>query len=143
MTNNQVMDGVLLDHEIVGPAGAPVLLALGGISATRHVVRTPEDPSPGWWEGVAGPGRALNTTTHRLLSVDFTDGGRRSDGRPERVVTTHDQAAHIVDLLDELEISQLAAVVGASYGGMVALALAERWPERVAQIVVIGAAHEP
>lgn len=143
MTNTQVIDRVLLDHEIVGPADAPVLLALGGISATRHVVRTAADPSPGWWEGVAGHGRALNTATHRLLSVDFTDGGRRADGRPERVVTTHDQAAHIVDLLDELGIAQLAAVIGASYGGMVALALAERWPQRVAQLVVIGAAHEP
>jgi Homoserine acetyltransferase len=93
--------------------------------------------------GSGGPGRALNTETHRILSVDFTDGGRRPDGRPERVVTTHDQAALIVELLDELGIEQLAAVIGASYGGMVALALAERWPERVAQLVVIGAAHEP
>ena len=143
MTNAQVNDTVMLDHEIVGPADAPVLLVLGGISATRHVVRTPADPSPGWWEGVAGPGRALNTGTHRLLSLDFADGGRRPDGRPERVITTHDQAALIVELLDELGIAQLAAVVGASYGGMVALALAERWPDRVAQLVVIGAAHEP
>ena len=143
MTTAPAIERVLLEHEIVGPVDAPVLLALGGISATRHVVRTTDDPSPGWWEGVAGPGRALNTATHRLLSVDFTDGGRRPDGRPERVVTTHDQAALIVELLDALEIPQIAAVIGASYGGMVALALAERWPERVAQVVVIGAAHEP
>ena len=143
MTATHVLERVLLEHEIVGPAGAPVLLALGGISATRHVVRSADDPSPGWWEGVAGPERALNTTSHRLLSVDFTDGGRRADGRPARIVTTHDQAAHIIDLLDELGIAQLTAVIGASYGGMVALALGERWPERVAQLVVIGAAHEP
>ena len=143
MTNAPLLERELLDHEIVGPANAPVLLALGGISATRHVVRTADDPSPGWWEGVAGPGRALNTATHRLLSVDFADGGRRADGRPLRIITTHDQAALIVELLDELGIAQLAAVVGASYGGMVGLALAERFPERVAQLVVIGAAHEP
>ena len=143
MSDGNVIERVLLDHEIVGPPDAPVLLALGGISATRHVVRTAEDPSPGWWEGVAGPGRALNTVTHRLLSVDFADGGARADGRPERTVTTHDQAALIVELLDELGIEQLAAVIGASYGGMVALALAEQWPDRVARLVVIGAAHEP
>lgn len=144
MTGALLVDaGARLDHEIVGPANAPVLLALGGISATRHVVRHTGDQSPGWWEGVAGPGRALDTTSHRLLSVDFADGGRGPDGRPERVITTHDQAARIVELLDELGIEKLAAVVGASYGGMVALALAERWPERVAQLVVICAAHEP
>ncbi len=143
MTALLVDSPTTLDHEIVGPAGAPVVLALGGISATRHVVRNAADLSPGWWEGVAGPGRAIDTTTRRLLSVDFSDGGRRRDGRPARVVTTHDQAARIVDVLDELAIPKLAAVVGASYGGMVALALAERWPERVAQLVVICAAHEP
>ena len=143
MTALLVDSPATLDHELVGPAGAPVVLALGGISATRHVVRNAADPSPGWWEGVAGPGRAIDTTTRRLLSVAFSDGGRRRDGRPARVITTHDQAARIVDVLDELAIPQLAAVVGASYGGMVALALAERWPERVAQLVVICAAHEP
>lgn len=143
MTGSAVMERVLLEHEIVGPANAPVLLVLGGISATRHVVRTNDDPSPGWWEGMAGSGRALNTDTHRLLSVEFSDGGRRADGRPARVVTTHDQAARIVELLDELGIERLEAIVGASYGGMVALALAEQWPERVAQIIVFGAAHEP
>jgi homoserine O-acetyltransferase len=33
-------------------------------------------------------------------------------------------------------------VIGASYGGMVALALAEGWPSRVGRLVVISAAHE-
>lgn len=133
----------LLTHEIVGPEGAPVLLALGGISSTRHVVRNAVDPSPGWWEGVAGPGLALDTSKQQLLSVDFADGGRRPDGRPERVVTTRDQAALIVDVLDELGIAKVSAVIGASYGGMVSLALAEQWPERVGQLVVICAAHVP
>ncbi len=130
-------------HEIVGPADAGVILALGGISATRHVVAHERDPAPGWWDGVAGRGRALDPTTHRILGVDFLDGGRRRDGRPASIVTTHDQAASIVALLDDLGIDQLDAVVGASYGGMVALALAERYPERVARLVAVSAAHEP
>ncbi|MGH2899450.1 MAG: alpha/beta fold hydrolase, partial [Solirubrobacteraceae bacterium] len=33
--------------------------------------------------------------------------------------------------------------VGSSYGGMVALAFAERYPHRLDRLVVIGAAHEP
>ena len=129
------------DYEVVGPVDAPVILALGGISATRHLVRS--DVAPGWWEGVAGPGAALDVTTHRLLCVDFRDGGRAEDGRPASVVTTHGQAARIVEILDELQIPTLAAAIGASYGGMVALALAERWPERVERLVVISAAHAP
>ncbi|MEP6733090.1 MAG: homoserine O-succinyltransferase [bacterium] len=133
----------IADYEIVGPEHAPVVLALGGISATRHVVRNERDSSPGWWEGIAGSERPIDTTRFRVLSVDFRDGGRARDGRPAGIVTTHDQAARIIEVLDELEIAQLNAVVGASYGGMVSLALAERWPARVEKLVVISAAHEP
>ncbi|MEO7458214.1 MAG: homoserine O-succinyltransferase [Gemmatimonadaceae bacterium] len=123
------------DVEIVGPVGAPVVLAIGGISASRSVTT--------WWGDIAGQGKVLDTNDVRVLGVDFLDGGCGPDGRPDAIVTTHDQAAHIVDILDALDIEQLDAVVGASYGGMVALALAERWPERVAQLVVVNAAHEP
>jgi len=37
----------------------------------------------------------------------------------------------------------LAAIIGASYGGMVALAFAQRWPQLVKHIVVISAADQP
>ena len=132
----------VLDYELVGPAGAPVILALGGISATKHVVRSDIDSAPGWWEGIAGDGRAIDTTRYRVLGVDFRDGGRARDGRPASIVMTHDQAARIVAVLDALDIRQLDAVVGASYGGMVGLALAEQWPALVRRLVVISAAHE-
>ena len=132
-----------VDYELVGPAGAPVVLAIGGISATRHVVSSERDSSPGWWEGTVGHECPIDTSRFRVLGVDFRDGGRARDGRPRAIVTTHDQAAHIVEVLDELDIRQLDAVVGASYGGMVGLALAEKWPEYVRRLVVIGAAHEP
>ena len=142
MSTLSVRQRASLEHELTGPSGAPVVLALGGISATRHVVSNDGHPAPGWWEGIGGAGRALDTTARRILGVEFLDGGCTENGTPARVVTTHDQAAAIVDVLDELEIDQVEAMIGASYGGMVALALAERWPERVRQLVVISAAHE-
>jgi len=134
--------GLALVHECVGAPDAPVWLALGGISANHHVVSHAGDPTPGWWEGLGGQGRPFDLSRRRLLGVELGDGGRAPDGRPARVVTTHDQAAAIVGLLDALGIERLEAVVGASYGGMVALALAEGWPERVGRLVVISAAHE-
>jgi homoserine O-acetyltransferase len=57
-------------------------------------------------------------------------------------VTTHDQAEALGGVLDTLGIERVRAIVGASYGGMVALAFAERFGERVEQLVVISAAHE-
>ncbi|MGH7636248.1 MAG: homoserine O-succinyltransferase MetX [Gemmatimonadaceae bacterium] len=121
-------------YEIIGPPDTPVVLALGGISADRHV-------TTGWWARVAGERRAIDTTERRVLGLDFLGGGVGADGRPAREVTTHDQADAIVAVLDELSIERLHAVVGASYGGMVALAFAERYPDRVERLVAIGAAH--
>lgn len=118
-------------HEIVGRRDAPVVVALGGISATRRVTE--------WWSAVAGEQRAIDTTRFRVLGVEYVDGGALESGRPAARASTHDQADAIVATLDELEIERVHALIGASYGGMVALAFAERFPERVEQLVVISA----
>ncbi len=131
-----------LRHELIGPPGAAVIVALGGVSASRHVTQTAADPRPGWWDTQVGPGRPIDTSAFQVLGVDYLDGGRKPDGRPARIVTTHDQAAALVALLDSIGIDRVCAIVGASYGGMVALAFAERYPDRVDQLVVISAAHE-
>ncbi len=131
-----------LRHELIGSPDGPVVAVLGGVSASRHVTQTAADPRPGWWEAQVGPDRAIDTNVFRVLGVDYLDGGRRPDGRPERIVTPHDQAAALATLLDSLGIERVRAVIGASYGGMVALAFAERHRERVEQLVVISAAHE-
>jgi homoserine O-acetyltransferase/O-succinyltransferase len=131
------------NFEVAGPAHAPLVVVLGGISATRHVTATSDDPTPGWWNDVVGPERAIDTTRFRVLSIDFLDGGRTPDGRPARIVTTHEQADAVADALDTIGASSVDTVIGASYGGMVALAFAERYPDRLERLVVFGAAHEP
>jgi homoserine O-acetyltransferase len=55
-------------------------------------------------------------------------------------VSTADQADALHHLLDHLGIDRLAAFVGASYGGMVALAFALRHPQRVDRLIVLSAA---
>jgi homoserine O-acetyltransferase/O-succinyltransferase len=133
----------LTRYEVVGPADAPAVVALGGISANRHICASNTDPTRGWWDPIAGPGRALDTTRFRLVGIDFIDGGRLASGFPERSVSTHDQADALAAVLDELEIERLHGLVGASYGGMASLAFAERYPDRLDHLVVIGAAHKP
>lgn len=128
--------------EVTGPPDAPLVVVLGGISATRHVTATHDDAATGWWQDVVGPRRAIDTTRFRVLSIDYLDGGRAPDGRPRRIVTTHDQADALAGALDTLGEGSAGAVIGASYGGMVALAFAERYPERLEQLVVFGAAHK-
>jgi homoserine O-acetyltransferase len=134
--------GPPLPYELIGRPRAPVVVVLGGISANRHVASSTADAAPGWWEAQVGPTRPIDTDRCRVLGVDYLDGGRGPDGRPARIVSTHDQAVAIAALLDQLGVERARAIVGASYGGMVALAFAERFAERVEQLVIISAAHE-
>jgi homoserine O-acetyltransferase len=124
-----------VQYEIVGPRGAPVVAVLGGISASRHVTSSVSDSSPGWWEDVVGRGRAIDTNRFRVLCIDYVTAGIGTE------ITTNDQADALARALDLAGIRCLHAVVGASYGGMVALAFAVRYPERAKRLVVIGAAH--
>ena len=135
--------GRLPRYEVAGPAHAPLVVVLGGISASAHVTATSADPAPGWWSDVVGPGKGIDTTRRRVLGIDFLDGGCRDDGHPRERVTTRDQADAIARVLDAEDVPRVHAFVGASYGGMVALAFAERYPERVERLVVISASHEP
>ena len=118
-------------HHFTGPPGGPVVVALGGISATRDATQ--------WWRGVARPGGYLDTSALALLGIDWLDGGAGDDGRPLRAVSTHDQADALARALDAADVARAEAVIGASYGGMVALAFAERYPDRVGRIVIVSA----
>jgi len=128
---------------LAGPTGAPVVVALGGISAHRRVYST-DEPQSGWWHEVAGPGLAFPVERLRVLSFDYLGGSGETtgprDGAAFPSVSSYDQAELLLRLLNHLGIKSLKAIVGASYGGMVALAFGERYPDRVAHLVVVSAA---
>jgi homoserine O-acetyltransferase len=169
------LSGIRIAWRLAGPANAPVVCALGGISANRRVFDQ-ENPKQGWWSEVVGPGQALDAERFRVLSFDYLGGSAETTG-PGRAtlaavpiaavvsspagvdssvsandfaheassgafpnISTYDQAELLVRLLNNLGLKSLRAIVGGSYGGMVALAFGERYPERVSRLVVIGAA---
>lgn len=127
-------------YELVGPPEAPVVAVLGGISAGRHVLGHHRDPASGWWqEQAADRGGPLDPGGLRILGLDWVWGTDR--GRP-LALTPADQARALTAVLDRLGVERLAAAVGASYGGMVVLALAAEHPDRLERGLVISAAHE-
>jgi homoserine O-acetyltransferase len=77
--------------------------------------------------------------------MDFLGGSHRTTGPGEGEVfpsvSAFDQAAMLVALLDHLGLERLQASLGASYGGMVTLALAQAHPARVRHALVLSAAH--
>ena len=137
------LDQPTLGWRLAGKPGAPVILALGGISAHRRVF-DPEQPRAGWWSEIAGARCALDSTRVRVLGIDYLGGSGESTGPTAGGVfpslSSYDQADALRQLLDQLRIPRLRAIVGASYGGMVALAFAERYADQVEQLLVISAA---
>jgi len=135
------LSNVRVAWRLVGPANAPVVCALGGISSNRRVFDL-EEPRTGWWSEVVGPGQALDAERFRVLSFDYLGGSAETTGPLHGFpnISTYDQAELLVRLLNNLGIKSLRAIIGGSYGGMVALAFGERYPERVSRLIVIGAA---
>lgn len=138
--------GGVLAYERQGPRGAPLVVVLGGISAGRHVAAHAGDPAAGWWDGLVGAGRAIDTREFAVLGIDWLGApGASTSPRPgERLpfVATADQAQALTHLLDELGIDRVHAIVGSSYGGMVALQFAAKAGARLDRLAVLAAAHE-
>ena len=129
--------GFQVRYEIIGRPGAPVVAVLGGISASRHVASSQLDPSPGWWEDVVGPGKSIDTRQFRVIGIDYV-----TTGTGDCPVTTADQADAVARALDQAGVRSVHALVGASYGGMVALAFGVRFAARAKRLIVISAAHQ-
>lgn len=120
-----------------GNPEGPVVVVLGGISGNRFVCRGP-DGGQGWWPGLVGPERAIDPARHFIVGLDFA-----ADPTGAAAPTTADQARVLAAALDALGLARADIIIGASYGGMVALALAELAPERVGRLVIISAGAEP
>ncbi len=132
-----------LAWQCVGPAEAPLVLVLGGISAHR---RSCAADACGWWESQCGNGRALNSDRYRLLGVDWLGGCGDSTGPGDSgggfpAISTSDQARALLLLLNRLGVRRVHSIVGASYGGAVAQHLAALLGERLRNLVVLSAAH--
>jgi pimeloyl-ACP methyl ester carboxylesterase len=83
---------------------------------------------------LAGPAGALSAT-RRVTVVDRP--GHGLSRRPRFAGTPRDQARQIADGLDSLGVNR-PVVIGHSFGGLVALALAEQRPASVSALVLVA-----
>ncbi|HTD29078.1 MAG TPA: homoserine O-succinyltransferase [Xanthomonadaceae bacterium] len=121
-----------------GNPTAPTVVVLGGISADRNAGAT-VDGKPGWWEAQIGSGRALDPKHLQVLSIDWIG----ADGTLDAPIDTADQADAIAATLDRLHIATIDAFVGCSYGALVGLQFAARYPTRLRKLIAIAGAHRP
>lgn len=121
-----------------GRAGAPLVIVAGGISSGRFVHRT-ETNGLGWWSGAVSVGGPVDLRRCQVLAFDYAP--EAIEGQPAVTITTQDQARLLALVLDHLGAETVSAFVGCSYGGMIGLAFAELYPERLRKLVVVSAAH--
>lgn len=150
--------GARLAYETVGQLNADrsnALLILTGLSPDAHVCSHADDASPGWWEGMVGPGRCIDTDRWFVVCVNALGSCKGSTGPASwnsatgRVYGPDFPALSVEDLADAaahavraLGIEQLAVVLGASMGGMTALSLVARHPGLARHMVHLsGAVH--
>jgi homoserine O-acetyltransferase/O-succinyltransferase len=129
-----VLHALTGDSHVTGPAG-------------------PAHPTPGWWDGVAGPGAPIDTDRWCAIATNVLGGCRGStgpsslapDGKPWGsrfpAITVRDQVNADLAALSALGITEVAAVVGGSMGGARALEWIVGHPDtvRAALVLAVGA----
>jgi homoserine O-acetyltransferase len=129
------------------------ILIFTGLSPSAHAASSTEDPSPGWWEDMIGPGRPIDTRRFFVICVNSLGSPYGSTspvslnpltGKPYRltypVLTVEDIARAGHEVAVSLGVKQLAAVVGPSLGGMTVLAYCALFPNEARSVVSISAA---
>ncbi|WP_049622542.1 homoserine O-acetyltransferase MetX [Frateuria defendens] len=139
MKRGGALHGAQVAYETWGTLSAArdnAVLILTGLSPSAHAASSSEDDSPGWWEAMIGPGKAIDTDRWFVICVNSlgSDKGSTSPaspdpatgepyrlGFPELALEDVANAAHAV-VADGLGIARLACLIGCSMGGMSALA---------------------
>ncbi|HWU77255.1 MAG TPA: homoserine O-succinyltransferase [Rhodanobacter sp.] len=122
-----------------GAPDAPTVIVQGGISADREVTSAEAGDDAGWWQSLVAEGAAVDLTRFRVLAIDWLVPAELGVD----AISSEDQADALAALLKTLQIRQAHAFIGSSYGAMVALAFAARYPDRVNRLVLLAGAHRP
>lgn len=139
----------------LSPTRDNVVVVLHALTGDSHVTGPsgPGHPTPGWWDGVAGPGAPIDTDRWCVVATNALGGCRGStgpsslarDGKPWGsrfpMITVRDQVNADVAALAALGVTEVAAVIGGSMGGARALEWIIEYPEQVraALILAVGA----
>src|SRR3984957_5309255 len=127
------------------------ILLFTGLSPPAHAASNEANPSPGWWQRMIGPGRALDTSRYFIIcvnslgscfgstgaaSIDPATGERYRLNFPE--IAVEDIARAGYEAMRALGVEQLDTVIGASLGGMSVVAFATQFPHAARRLISIS-----
>jgi len=135
--------------------GSNAILICHALSGHHHVAGTYADQpkNVGWWDNMVGPGKPIDTDKFFVVGLNNLGGCHGSTGPSSidpstgkpygsrfPVVTVEDWVVAQARLADHLGITQFAAVIGGSLGGMQAMQWALAYPDRVRHVLAIASA---
>lgn len=137
----------------LSPAADNAVLILTGMSPSAHAASNPEDPAPGWWQDMVGPGKPIDSSRWFVICVNSLGSCRGSTG-PASVnpatgelyrlgfpeLTLEDVALAAHQVVASLGIGRLRCLVGPSMGGMSALAYALNVEDAVEHLLLLSTA---
>ena len=158
LTSGAVLREYDLAYETYGELNAAhdnAVLVCHALNASHHVAGSyaGQPKSEGWWDNMIGPGKSLDTNHFFVIGINNPGSCFGSTGpmhvNPDTgqvygadfpVMTVEDWVNAQALLLDRLGITQLAAVMGGSLGGMQALSWTLQYPDRVRHAMVVASA---
>jgi homoserine O-acetyltransferase len=134
------------------------ILVCHALTGSAHAAfyNSETDRVPGWWDGVIGPGKALDSTKYFVVCSNFLVGCYGTTGpstiNPRTlkeygtsfpVTTIRDMVRIQKKLLEWLGVEKVQLVIGGSMGGMQAIEWAVMYPDFVerAAPIATGASH--
>lgn len=143
----------------LAPTGDNVVLLAPFLAGHSHAAGklSADDPAPGWWDALIGPGAPIDTDRWFVVSTDAIALPR---SKPASVITTGpsspnaqgvpygpdfprfgfaDQVRAQRAVLEHLGVTHLRAVAGASMGGMIAWTWAVTQPDFVDLVIPVAA----
>lgn len=138
-------------YGILNAARDNAVLICHALNASHHVAGVSPSGDVGWWDNMVGPGKPVDTNRFFVVGINNLGSCFGSTGpmhlNPETgkiygadfpFVTVEDWVDAQYRLMNALGISQWAAVMGGSLGGMQALAWSIRYPAALRHCVVIA-----
>ena len=133
--------------------GTNALLVCHALTGSAHAAGIDSDGRVGWWDGVIGDGKGLDTSKWFVVCTNFLGScygttGPASDnpktgfpyGNSFPAFTVRDMVRLQYQLLISLGIKRLATVTGGSLGGMQVIEWALMYPDFVKTIIPIATA---
>lgn len=155
LESGEVLSELTVAYETWGELNesrANAVLVSHALTGDSHAIgpKGPGHPTVGWWDGLIGPGLAIDTDQFYVVCPNVLGGCQGTtgpssaapDGHPYGprfpLITIRDQVASEVALADHLGITRWCSVIGGSMGGMRSLEWSVGYPDRVERAVVLA-----